>query len=191
MAQVGYIRVSSEHQNTARQLEGIALDKIFEDKISGKNAFRAALHQCYEYLREGDVLHVHSIDRLARNLSDLQKIVTLLIEKGIEVRFHKENLIFPAKSAIQESNPVQILLFHLLGAFAEFERTILKERQREGIAIAKKRGKYLGRPMKVTPEMTTSIHKLLSDKITIPEIAKQFKISVTTVYRIRNDLTNA
>jgi DNA invertase Pin-like site-specific DNA recombinase len=178
---IGYVRVSSIGQNTERQLADVALDKTFEDKASGKNTDRPQLKACMDHLRSGDVLHVHSIDRLARNLKDLQTIVDDLKGKGVSVNFHKENLIFDAST----SNPMQELMFQMLGAFAQFERTLTMERQREGIQAAKARGQKLGAPAKVTEAQATEIKELClvvgADK---SAIAKQFGISRPTLYKI-------
>ena len=140
---VGYIRVSSVEQNTDRQLEGQELDKVFTDRASGKDTKRPQLQAALDYLREGDELVVHSMDRLARNLDDLRRIVLDLTKKGVHVRFVKENLTFSG-----EDSPMSNLLLSLLGAVAEFERSMIRERQREGIALAKKKGR-LQRPQAI------------------------------------------
>ena len=114
---VGYIRVSSVDQNTERQLEGVELDKVFKDKASGKDTSRPQLQAALDYVREGDVLVVHSMDRLARNLDDLRKIVLDLTKRGVHVQFVKESLIFTG-----EDSPMSNLLLSMLGAVAEFER---------------------------------------------------------------------
>jgi DNA invertase Pin-like site-specific DNA recombinase len=138
---VGYIRVSSYGQNTDRQLSEVPLDKVFEEKASAKDTMRPVLQECLDYLRNGDELHVHSIDRLARNLVDLQTIVSNLNGKGVLVVFHKENLTFTGSN----ENPINKLMLQMMGAFAEFERKLIKERQREGIAQAQKKGTRIGR----------------------------------------------
>src|ERR1700721_843936 len=130
---IGYIRVSSVDQNTERQLDGVQLDKTFTDKASGKDTKRPQLQAALDYLRDGDVLVVHSMDRLARNLDDLRKIVLGLTERGVVVEFVKEHLTFT-----REDNAMSKLLLSVMGAFAEFERSLISERQREGIALAKK-----------------------------------------------------
>ena len=140
MAKVGYIRVSSVDQNTERQLDGIALDKVFTDKESGATTARPQLQAMLEYVREGDCIIVHSIDRLARSLSDLLKLVEDLTKRGIHIRFNKEQLEFTG-----EDNPTQHLMLSMMGAVAQFERAMIKERQREGIAKAKQKGVYKGR----------------------------------------------
>jgi DNA invertase Pin-like site-specific DNA recombinase len=151
---VGYIRVSSIDQHTDRQLEGQELDKVFTDRASGKDTKRPQLQACIDYIREGDVLVVHSMDRLARNLDDLRRMVLDLTEKGIHVRFVKENLTFTG-----EDSPMSNLLLSLLGAVAEFERSMIRERQREGIALAKKAGVYKGRKPSLTKEQVTEIRR--------------------------------
>ena len=177
---IGYIRVSSLGQNTDRQLVGIALDKIFEDKASGKNTDRPQLAVCLEHLRLGDNLHVHSIDRLARNLKDLQTIVDALKVKGISVHFHKESLIFDPST----NNPMQELMFQMSGAFAQFERTLTIERQREGISAAQARGQKLGAPAKLTLPQVEEMKSLLVVGADKSKIAKQFGISRPTLYKI-------
>ena len=121
MTEIGYIRVSSITQNTDRQLDGIELDKIFEDKVSGKDTNRPQLNACLDYLREGDTLHVHSWDRLARNLLDLEGIVNNLTSKGVSVKSVKEGLTFEGG---KEMNLRDKLLFQILGAFSEFGRVL-------------------------------------------------------------------
>jgi len=176
---IGYIRVSTADQNTVRQLDGIKLYKIFTDKISGKDTKRPQLEACLEWLREGDTLHVHSIDRLARNLFDLQKIVTDLTGCGVAVKFHKENLTFTG-----EDNPMQTLQLQMMGAFAEFERALIRERQREGIAIAKKAGKYKGRKRKLNKGQVEEIKRLVAGGTSKKAIANHFGISRTTLYSV-------
>jgi DNA invertase Pin-like site-specific DNA recombinase len=134
---VGYIRVSSVDQNTVRQLEGVRLDRVFTDKASGKDTKRPQLEAMLEFVREGDAVLVHSMDRLARNLDDLRKLVVGLTKRNIRVEFVKESLTFTG-----EDSPMATLLLNVMGSFAQFERELIKERQREGIAIAKKNGVY-------------------------------------------------
>lgn len=119
----------------------------FTDKASGKDTKRPQLQAALEYLRDGDVLVVHSMDRLARNLDDLRRIVSDLTASGVVVEFLKERLTFTSAES-----PMNKLLLSVMGAFAEFERALLRERQREGIAIAKKKGVYRGRKPSLTPE---------------------------------------
>ena len=174
---VGYIRVSSIDQNTDRQLQGVDLDIAFEDKCSGKDTNRPLLEACLRHLRSGDTLHVHSIDRLARNLKDLQTLVGGLTERGVAIRFHKENLTFTG-----DSNPMQTLMLQMMGAFAEFERSMIRERQREGIEAARKKGKRIGASPKLTAEQIATIR--LRDKETANRsaLAREFGISRQTLY---------
>lgn len=174
---VGYIRVSTLDQNTARQLEGVALDRTFEDKASGKDVKRPQLDACLVHLRDGDTLHVHSMDRLSRNLDDLRKIVKDLTGRGVAVHFHKENLIFTG-----ESSPMSNLLLSMLGAVAEFERSIILERQAEGIAIAKAQGKYKGRTPALTPDRSSELRRRAAAGESKTALAAEFKISRQTLY---------
>ena len=176
---VGYIRVSSIQQNTDRQMADIELDKIFEDKISGKDTNRPQLKACLEHLREGDTLHVHSIDRLARNLLDLQKIIAELVGRGVAVHFHKENMTFSS-----DTNPMQALMFQMLGAFAEFERSMIKERQAEGIAAAIDNGVKFGATAKLTPKQVEALKARVAQGGDKSKIAKEFGISRPTLYKL-------
>lgn len=144
---VGYVTVSSVDQNLARQLDGIKLDRVFEDKASGKDTKRPALAALQVFVREGDTVIVHSIDRLARNLVDLRAIVSGLNDKGVTVTFVKENLTFSTDT----SSPMNTLMLSMMGAFAEFERSMILERQREGIAAAKAASRPTGRPERLKP----------------------------------------
>ena len=176
---IGYVRVSSVDQNTERQLIDVTLDLTFTEKASGKDIKRPELEKCLVHLRKGDTLHVHSIDRLARNLKDLQMIVDDLTKKGVTVNFHKENLIFESNTS-----PMHTLMFQMLGAFAEFERTLTRERQREGIEAAKARGQKLGAPPKLTSEVTAGIKEKVSAGGDKSKIAKEYGISRPTLYKI-------
>lgn len=177
---IGYIRVSSVEQNEARQLDdvGIAFKKLFVDNLSGKSADRPGLQQALDYLREGDFFHVHSIDRLARNLQDLQTIVNSLIERGVTVVFHKERLEFTAAASSTSK-----LMLQMMGAFAEFERSLIRERQREGIELAKKRGAYKGRKSKLTNEDASVIADRVATGESVTNLAKEYNISRQTLYR--------
>jgi DNA invertase Pin-like site-specific DNA recombinase len=129
---VGYVRVSTLDQKTDRQLVGLQLHRTFTDHASGKDADRPELAQMRAYVREGDTVVVHSMDRLARNLEDLRRLVRELTGKGVRIQFLKESLTFTA-----EASRMSQLLLNVMGSFAEFERALIRERQREGIAIAK------------------------------------------------------
>jgi DNA invertase Pin-like site-specific DNA recombinase len=174
---VGYIRVSSIDQNTERQLEGVEIDKAFTDKVSGKDVNRPQLKEALDYLRDGDVLVVHSMDRLARNLVDLRTLVDNLTERGVQVEFVKESLTFTG-----QDNAMSKLLLNVMGAFAEFERSLLKERQREGIAIAKRDGVYKGRKPSLSPERVRELQVRIAGGEKKAALAREFKISRETLY---------
>lgn len=175
---IGYIRVSSFDQNTARQLEGIAVDKIFTDKASGKDTKRPELDALMEFVREGDTVIVHSMDRLARNLDDLRQIVKTLTGQGIGIQFVKESLTFTG-----EDSPMATLLLSVMGAFAEFERALIRERQLEGIALAKQRGAYKGRKKTLSAEQIVELKERVSRNEKKTEIARHFGISRETLYQ--------
>lgn len=181
MAQVGYIRVSTTDQNTARQLRDVSLDKIFEDHCSGKDTNRPALRACMEYLREGDTLHCHSIDRLGRSMGDLLRVVEELTGKGISIRFHKENLVF---SPEVDADPFSRLQFQMLAAFSAFERSLMLERQKEGLAAAKAAGKQLGRKPKVSEELKEKALSLLEAGMDKKAVAAELGLSRTTLYKL-------
>lgn len=179
MANIGYVRVSSVAQNTDRQLDGLTLDKIFTEKVSGSSANnRPALQDCIDYCRNGDVLHIHSIDRLARNLVDLQTIVARINTKGVKVKFHKEGLTFTGDT----SNPMNTLMMQMMGAFAEFERSMIKERQREGIDKALVKGVKFGASPKFTAPQIAEIKTRRSAGESVIELAKSFDTSRQTIY---------
>lgn len=174
---VGYLRVSTLVQNTARQLDGVTLDEVFEDKASGKDTSRPQLEACLKHLRKGDTLHVHSLDRLARNLDDLRKIIKELTGRGIVVKSHKEGLTFTG-----DDSPMANLLLSMLGAVAEFERSIILERQREGIAIAKAAGAYKGGKKKMTEEQAQELRRRAAAGEKKAVLAREFGISRETLY---------
>lgn len=176
---VGYVRVSTLDQRTERQLEGVTLDKLFEDKASGKDTARPQLQAALEHLREGDTFICHSMDRLARNLDDLRGIVKGLTGKGVEVRFLKEGLTFTG-----EDSPMANLLLSMLGAVAEFERSLIRERQREGIAIAKTKGIYKGRKKMLTEEQVGALVRQAKEPgQNKAALAKEYGISRETLYQ--------
>ena len=179
MAHVAYIRVSTTEQNTDRQLAdtGIEFDKIFDDKASGKNTERQGLKDMLDYVREGDTVHVHSIDRLGRSLIDLKTLVTQLNNNGVSVKFHKEKLDFE----VGKTDDLQTLMFSMLGAFAEFERSMIKERQREGIEKAKAKGVYNKNKRKKVDyaELNAAIESGMSYR----QVAEKFNVGVGTVDR--------
>ena len=175
---VGYIRVSTVDQNTERQLDGLKLDKVFTDKASGKDTKRPQLKAALDYVRDGDKLVVHSLDRLARNLVDLKNIVSDLTARDVCVEFIKEHLTFTS-----EDNAMSNLLLSVMGAFAEFERSLIRERQREGIAIAKKKGVYKGRKRSLTPERVKDLKARINKGAKKAAVAREFGISRETLYK--------
>jgi DNA invertase Pin-like site-specific DNA recombinase len=175
---VGYIRVSSVDQHTERQLDGVTLDKVFTDKASGKDRQRPQLEAALDYLRDGDKLVVHSLDRLARNLVDLRTIVTDLTGRGVVVEFVKERLTFTG-----QDDPMSNLLLSVMGAFAEFERALIRERQREGIALAKRAGVYKGRKPSLTPEGIAELKRRARTGERKSALAIEFGISRETLYK--------
>ncbi len=175
---IGYIRVSSLDQNYGRQLEGIKLDKWFIDNASGKDTDRPQLEAMLNYVRDGDLIIVHSMDRLARNLDDLRKLVQQLTEKKIKIEFLKENLTFT-----EEDAPMSKLLLSVMGAFAEFERSLIKERQREGIALAKTRGVYKGRKPSLSSDQIEEIKHRIANGDKKSHIANDLGISRETLYQ--------
>lgn len=175
---VGYVRVSSSDQNPDRQLNDIVLDRKFIDFYTGNVRDRIELNKCLDYVREGDILFVHSIDRLARNLIDLQSIIKTIIGKGVTLKFLKENLTFNSTD-----DPMATLTLQIMGAFAEFERTMIRARQREGIDAAKKAGKHLGRPHKIDSAFIKKAKEKYFNKQSIRSIAKEMNVSRATIYK--------
>ncbi|ALO34564.1 resolvase [Colwellia sp. MT41] len=175
---LGNIRVSTIEQNTARQLDGIELDKRFEDKCSGSNSDRPALNQLKDYAREGDTVLVHDISRLARNIEDLINLIKFFNDKYVTIQFVKENLIF----SHDLSNPINNLMLTLLGAVYQFEREMILERQKEGIAQAKLAGKYKGKPNTINRQ---AVWALLDQDLSIRKVAKELGISPVSVQKIK------
>lgn len=183
---VGYVRVSSLDQNPERQLEelkAMQVEKIFMDKLSGKNVERPELQNMLNFVREGDTLVVHSLDRLARNLSDLLTMVQDLTGRGVSVRFLNERLDFDAG---KEASPVAKLMLSMVGAFAKFERSMIKRRQAEGIALAKERGVYKGRQRSVTDEQIQEVRSMIDMGVPLSKAVKKVGISRTTAYKYLN-----
>ena len=178
---VGYVRVSSTDQNLARQLGAIGqVDRVFEDKVSGgSRTQRQGLADCLRYIRDGDIVRVASMDRLARSLVDLQQIVDEILAKGASVQFIKENQTYTSEATESLSR----LLLQVLGAFAEFERNLIRERQAEGIKIAKAAGKYRGRARALNDDQITEARRLLSDGVPKTRVAANLGVDRSTLYR--------
>jgi DNA invertase Pin-like site-specific DNA recombinase len=183
---VGYLRVSTLDQSTARQLDGLKLDEVFEDKVSGATVERPQLQAALKHCRKGDTLVVHSMDRLARNLGDLKAIIDSLTQRGVSVEFIKERQTFRP----EQDDPMATLMLHLLGAVAQFERDLIRERQREGIELAKGRGVYKGRAPKLTPEKAQELRgkDKAADGKGRAALAREYGISRETLYQyLRED----
>ncbi|TNL94607.1 recombinase family protein [Corynebacterium tapiri] len=181
---VGYARVSSPQQNLARQIEQLeaeSVDTYFTDEASGSSRSRPGLEEALRYLRSGDQLVVTSMDRCARSLVDLHSIVDELVGKGVSVKFLKEGQVYS-----QDSTPIATLMLGLLGAVAEFERSIIRERQAEGIARAKQRGVYKGRAKALTDEQVDQARQWVVEGIPKAEVARRLKIGRTTLYAYLN-----
>jgi DNA invertase Pin-like site-specific DNA recombinase len=174
---IGYKRVSTVDQSTVRQLDGVPLDKVFEDHASGKNTDRPQLALCLDFVRDGDTLVVHSMDRLARNLHDLRGMVNQLTARGVKVQFMKENLIFTG-----EDSPMSNLLLSLLGAVAEFQRSLINEAAKEGTAIAKAAGKFKGRQPALTQTQVTEMTARRVAGESVASLSREFKVSRETLY---------
>ena len=175
---IGYVRVSSFDQNPERQLEHVPVDKVFIDKASGKDTQRPQLDALLDFVREGDTLVVHSMDRLARNLDDLRRLVQQLTRRGVRITFVREGLTFTG-----EDSPMANLLLSVMGAFAEFERALIRERQREGIALAKQRGVYRGRKKALSPEQTAELRQRVAAGERKAKLAREFGISRESLYQ--------
>jgi len=175
---VGYTRVSTLDQKTDRQLDGVEVDRVFADHVSGKDLHRPQLAAMLAFARDGDTVLVHSMDRLARNLDDLRATVRGLTARRVQVQFVKEQLTFTG-----EDTAMATLLLSVMGAFAEFERALIRERQREGIALAKQRGAYRGRRKALTADQVGELRAGAEAGRPKAELAREFGISRETVYQ--------
>ncbi len=175
---IGYVRVSTFDQNPERQLDNIKVDRTFTDKASGKDTKRPELGALMSFARMGDTVVVHSMDRLARNLDDLRHIVQMLTQRGVHIEFVKEHLSFTG-----EDSPMANLMLSVMGAFAEFERSLIRERQREGIALAKQRGAYRGRKKALSDLEIATLRQRASAGEQKTALAREFGISRETLYQ--------
>lgn len=175
---LGYVRVSSFDQNPERQLESVPVDRVFTDRASGKDARRPELEALLSFAREGDTVVVHSMDRLARNLDDLRRLVYGLTQRGVRVEFVKESLAFTG-----DDSPMATLMLSVMGAFAEFERALLRERQREGIVLAKQRGAYRGRKKALSLEQVAELRQRIQAGMPKAAVARELGISRDTLYQ--------
>lgn len=174
---IGYIRVSSIDQNPDRQLEGVKLDKKFIEHASGRNTQRPQLVSLLDYVRDDDTVIVHSMDRLARNLVDLRNLIDHFSSKKVKVQFVKENLLFDGSE-----NAMSMLFLSMMGAFAEFERAFIRERQQEGIALAKKRGVYAGRKTKLNEDISNKLKEGILLRKTRKQLSEECGIGLSTLY---------
>ena len=175
---IGYVRVSSFDQNPERQLEQVQVDKVFTDKASGKDTQRPELDTLLSFVRDGDTVVVHSMDRLARNLDDLRRLVQKLTKRGVRIEFVKESLTFTG-----EDSPMANLMLSVMGAFAEFERALIRERQREGIALAKQRGAYRGRKKSLSEPQIVELKRRIAEGEQKAAVARDYGISRETLYQ--------
>lgn len=180
---IGYLRVSASDQKTERQLDGMELDRTFTDKVSGKSTDRPQLQEMLRFVRVGDHLFVHSMDRLARNLIDLRQMVQELTKRGVRITFVKEGLTFNGEDAA-----MSVLLLSVMGAVAEFERAIIKERQAEGIRIARAKGVYRGRKAALTDDQIEEVLRKVAAGIPKARIAREYKCSRETIYKYVHQL---
>lgn len=178
---VGYCRVSTVDQNLDRQLEAIGdVDRLFTDHASGKSGtLRQGLEDCIDWIRDGDEVRVVSMDRLARSLIDLRQLVDRILTKGASVHFIREHAIYRPDA----TDPRDQLTLNLLGSFAEFERSLIRERQAEGIALAKAAGKYKGRAKKLTDEDLQEIREKIAAGVPKAKLAREYNVNRTTLYR--------
>lgn len=182
---VGYVRVSTSDQNPARQLEALGeVDRVFEDRLSGgSRKDRTGLQACIDYVRAGDEVRVASMDRLARSVIDLQQIVEEVLAKGASVRFLQEQQHYEPHT----SNPWSVYVLQTLGSFAELERNLIRERQREGIALAKAVGKYKGgRGRSLTDEQLATAREKIAQGVPKARIARELGVDRSTLYRALN-----
>jgi DNA invertase Pin-like site-specific DNA recombinase len=176
---LGYRRVSTIDQHTDRQLEGVQVDRIFEDHATGRNADRPGLKAAMEWARAGDTLVVWSMDRLGRSTKDMLRIVDELTGRGVQIQFVKENLTFQGNDS-----PMSRLILTVLSAVYECELGHIRERQREGVALAKRAGVYKGRAPAIRSNngKLAEAEKLLAAGAGVAEIARSLHVSRQTVY---------
>ncbi len=182
MTKIGYTRVSTTDQTTDRQELGDI--RIFEDKASGKNTDRPALKEMLAYVREGDEVVVFSIDRLARNLRDLEDIIIEVNSKGASVTFLTERLTFSGSD-----DAMSTLMLQMMGSFAQFERSMIHKRQAEGIAASKAKGEdspYKGRKQSID---RNAVMKMLEAGEGMTAVARALGVSRQSIYRIKNEVT--
>lgn len=176
---VGYIRVSSHEQNTDRQLaELFDLDRVFMDKMTGKTRERPQLTEMMGFVREGDTLYVHHVERLGRDTRDLLNIVHELTSKGVIVTFVSNNLTFTGK----DDDLMSKLMFAVLSAVAEFDRGNRARSAKEGIHLAKAKGVYTGRKASLTPEQAQEVKREFERGVSPSKLASRYGVHRSTIY---------
>lgn len=183
---VGYVRVSTTDQSNARQLDGITLDRVFADAASGATADRPKLQALLTYVREGDTVYVHSLDRLGRSLRDVQEIIETLTARGVRVEVTTQGLVFTG-----DDSPMTTLLLQMLAAVSEFELAQIRERQAQGIAKARAAGRYTGRKPALSPAQIAEVRRRADAGEAKAALARAFEISRATVYNYLNDAHQA
>ncbi len=178
---LGYKRVSTIEQNTTRQLDGIEIDKVYEDKCSGSTTDRPQLQRLLDNMRSGDTIIVHDISRLARNLTDLLQLIETINSAGCELQFIKEAITY------NRDDKNQKLMLSIMGAVATFERDMIRERQAEGIAIAKANGVYFNRKQSKAIDKE-GIAEALSGGLSVRKTANKFNVAPSTVSRIKKQV---
>ena len=179
MQQIGYKRVSTLSQNTDRQLEGIELSRVFEDKVSGSTKHRPQLDAMLDHIRSGDAVHVHSIDRLARNLADLMSLIHAITDKGASIQFHKESMTFNGSNDAMQRMQMQIM-----GSVAEFERSMINERAAEGRAIAQAKGVKFGRKAALTNKQMAEVREQHTAGESVSKLAIDFDVARPAISRV-------
>lgn len=184
---IAYRRVSTLEQNTDRQLSdlAVAFDKEFEDKASGKDTNRPQLQALLSVLRKGDTVYVHSMDRLGRDMTDLRNLIREITDKGADLVLYKENITCKPEG----QSPMSDLILNIFASVAEFERKMIKERIREGIAKAKAEGKYKGRTADMRKK--AEMRRRIEDGQKPSQIAEELGVSERTVYRLKKELKPA
>ena len=183
---VGYVRVSTVEQNEGRQLVTMKkynAEKLFIEKVSAKDTKRPQLQAMIDFVREGDTIVIHDFSRLARSTKDLLELVELFNSKGVKLISNKEN--------IDSSTPTGKLMLTMIGAINEFERANLLERQREGIALAKKEGKYKGRKEVKVDNFEYHYNRYLTRQVNKSQLAKELEVSRPTLDKLINEFKGA
>ena len=186
MSKVAYVRVSTAEQNEARQREALAvrgIDKWFIEKASGKNTDRPEFQKMLDWVREGDTIYIHDLSRIARSTKDLLDLLDVLREKGVA--------LVSGKESIDTSTATGKLLVTMVAAINEFERANLLERQREGIAIAKREGKYKGRKAVTVPDLPRHYERYQRREVSKAALARELGISRPTLDRLFSNYNNS